>query len=182
MKLTQLQSLLAINEAKAPAPASKKNTSDFDGIKAIVEDALGDLSDKLGKGGSLSTLMKSSGADKVDKTVLKNIVEKTAEYKKAIERLLMDADFIISQLDEELITEGKEFEDSAEFTDEFYGIHQDVMKLKGKMKAPRWMSWMKSTDANFSTECVEPAKNAIRTVDELSRLLDEIDAEFDKAN
>lgn len=180
MELTRLKSLLAINEAKAPV--LKKNTSDFDGIKAIVEDALGDLSDKLGKGGSLSTLMKSSGADKVDKTVLKNIVEKTAEYKKAIERLLMDADFIISQLDEELIVEAKEFEDSAEFTDEFYGIHADVIKMKGKMKAPRWMNWMESTDTNFGTECVEPAQNAIKAVDTLARLLDEIDAEFDKAN
>ncbi len=187
MELTRLKEILELTPAQ-PIVAEAKSKP-IDGIVSIVEDALGDLSDKLGKGGSLATLMRDSGASKIDtvkdasgKNVLQQINALTVEYKKAIEKLMVEAELLISQLDESIILEADEFDDSAEFTEEFYGIMQDVTKMKKKMKAARWMAWMKSTDENHSTECQAKAKNAIAAVVFLEDTLKAVDDELEKAD
>jgi hypothetical protein len=81
-----------------------------------------------------------------------------------------------------LITEAKDYSDSGEFTDEFYGIVQSVAKIKQLVKNPRWMAWMKTTDSNFATSTVEPAKNFVSAINDADRALSEIDEEFDKAS
>jgi hypothetical protein len=185
MELTRLKEILDLTPAKTVIAEAK--TKPIDGIVSIVEDALGDLNDKLGKGGALATLMKETGASKLDivinktgKNVLRQINDLTAEYKFAIERLMVEAELLVGQVDESIILEGKEFEDSAEFTDEFYGIMQDITKMKGKMKAPRWMAWMRTTDENFGTSCESPARAAITAIGNLEAQIQDIDAEFDK--
>lgn len=202
MNLTRLQELTAIQnpalneENKIQPKAPRDPEHDFEGIKSIVDDALGDLSDKLGKGGSLATLMKDSGASKMDtvkdadgKNVLAQIVAKTSEFKKAIEKLMTEAEILVSQVNEgtsvagDVLTEANsDYSDSSEFTDEFYGMMESITKIKGKMKNARWMKWMKTTDSNFGTECEVPARSAISAVNTLSAQFDDIDAELDKAS
>jgi hypothetical protein len=192
MKFSRLQSLAGQGLTEA-----KSATSDFDGIRGIVEDALGDLSDKLGKGGSLSTLLKSSGAAKLDtvkdadgKNIEKQIVALTTDYKKAITKLLMEAELLVSQVQEgqgsgsgSVLLEAKsDYGTSGEFTDEFFGLFDHVNKLKAVIKAPRWMEYMKTTDTNFGTDTAEPAASAISALNSLDAALRDIDAEFDKAN
>ena len=106
MNLARLQELTNLVESTSKNTAANLNEgrstmSDFDGIRSIVEDALGDLSDKLGKSGSLAALMKSSGAAKLDtvkdadgKNIQAQIVAKTVEYRKAMEKLLMEAEML----------------------------------------------------------------------------------------
>jgi hypothetical protein len=84
---------------------------------------------------------------------------------------------------EDVLTEANsDYEDSSEFTDEFYGMSQDIEKMKSKMKNPRWMKWMKVTDTNFGTECESPARAAITAVGTLSTQFTDIEDELDKAN
>jgi hypothetical protein len=192
MNFNRLQSLAGKGLTEA-----KSATSDFDGIRGIVDDALGDLSDKLGKGGSLSTLMKSSGAAKLDtvkdadgKNIEKQIVALTTEYKKAITKLLMEAELLVSQVHEaqgsgsgSVLLEAKgDYSDSGEFTDEFFGLFDHLNKMKAVIKAPRWLEYMKMTDTNFGTSTVESALSTISALNSLDAALHDIDAEFDKAN
>lgn len=185
---------------KSPAKVSKmvfnkaeavQAAKDIQGIRNVVDDALSDLMDKLGKGGNLDKIMKASGAyqldtvkDKNGKAVMAAIVEKTAAFRSEIDQLLTEAELMIHQvsLTEGLITEAKDYSDSGEFTDEFYGIVQSVAKIKQLVKNPRWMAWMKTTDSNFATSTVEPAKNFVSAINDADRALSEIDEEFDKAS
>ena len=193
MQLTRLQELLATTQEEARLEEGKKHYSDFNGMMRLVDDALGDLKDKLGKGGTLATLFKESGASKLDtvkdeagKNVLNQIIATTTEYKRTIEKLLMEAEILISQIaDDEpkkVLKEASEYDDSSEFTDEFYKMQSQIIDIKSKMKNPRWMSWMKATDSNFGTECEAPARSAIQAIGTLEAQMADIDAELDKAS
>lgn len=198
MELIRLKELLESAQTAQAAEVLQegaKHTKDFDGIRGIVDDCIADLREKIGKGGMLATLMKESGASKLDtvkdadgKNVLNQIIAKTTEYTKAIEKLMTEAELLVSQVNEgaaptgKVLVEGKDYSDSSEFTDEFYGIVQQVAKMKQAMKNPRWLAWMKTTDSNFGTETEVPARAAIQAVNSLDAQLSDIDAEFDKAN
>lgn len=81
------------------------------------------------------------------------------------------------------LTEAKtEYSDSAEFTDEFYGVMQTVQSLKKIMRSPRWMRWMESTDLNFGTKAAAKAKDANFALGKLEASLIEIDDELESAN
>lgn len=197
MELTRLQELMATRQATVITEASKKQEADFDGIRNVVEDALADLNDKIGKGGNLATLFKESGASKLDtykdsdgKNVLAQILAKVSAFKKEISSLMTEAEILINQAqmsegvemdDDEMLTEAKEYSDSSDFTDEFYGIVQQVAKMKQAMKNPRWMGWMAVTDNNFGTDTQTPARSAITAINSLDAQLSEIDDELDKA-
>lgn len=190
MELSRLKEFLEITPSKLITEKKKSDVA-FDGIKSIVEDALGDLGDKLGKGGSLATLMKSLKAEQLDtkkdedgKTIMQAIAAKTAEYTKAIKKLMTEAELLSTQLAEgkRLVLEAKDYEDSSEFTEEFYKMQGEIIDIKAKMKAPRWIAWMKVTDSNFGTDTMTPARSAISSVNSLEKAFTEIDAEFDKAN
>lgn len=82
------------------------------------------------------------------------------------------------------LLEGKNYDDSAEFTEEFYGVVQKVNDIKRVVKAPRFMGWMKSTDHNFGPSlaggdeddmdavtgqtCESVAREVIESVDSLA--------------
>jgi hypothetical protein len=262
MELTRLMELTAgARISMQLIQEAKKAEQDFDGIRAIVEDALGDLDDKLGRAGSLKTLFKTSGAEKLDstpdesgETVLSQIIAKTREYKRQIEKLMTEAELLISQTaddkepvteakknftDQEqkskgwyhkgsdketvmsfgnkmssknkagkhadknggtvhygymddktgrlknlkqAVTEAKEYSDSSEFTNEFYEMMKDIADFKKTVKNPRWMAWLKATDDNFGTDCQTPGRAAITAINTLDAQLNDIDAEFDKAD
>lgn len=196
MNLTRLQELVSLTEAAAPAKSapSRSAASDFDGIRSVVEDSLADLKDKLGKGGNLATLFKSSGAAKLDtvkdkdgKNIMAQIVALTTEYTKAVEKLMMEAEVLVMQVSEgqdlegEVLMEGKGYDGSEEFTDEFYGISADIEKMKAKMKNPRWLAWFKLTDQNFGTETSEHARSAIQSITTLSSDFTALEGELDQA-
>lgn len=75
-----------------------------------------------------------------------------------------------------------DYKDSADFTDEFYGIMSDIQELKKIMKSPRWLRWMSSTDENFNTSTVKHAKEAIFALSKMEESLNKIDTEFDSVN
>ena len=110
MELTRLKELLESAQTAQAAEVLQegaKHTKDFDGIRGIVDDCIADLREKIGKGGMLATLMKESGASKLDtvkdadgKNVLNQIIAKTTEYTKAIEKLMTEAEILISQVNE----------------------------------------------------------------------------------
>lgn len=278
MKLTRLQELLETRIDEATAAPKRSAASDFDGIRSIVEDSLADLKDKIGKGGNLADLMKSSGASKLDtvkdaagKNVLNQIIALTTGYTKAVEKLMTEAEILVSQVnegieldDEDMLDEAKkeltsaekktcgwyivdpdgdnagyrdsavgkrkadsdcesankdqprgnrckvvygymkdgngdvkklpspmyesliqeansDYDDSSEFTDEFYGMSQDIEKMKMKIKNPRWLKWMKVTDQNFGTDCEAPARAAIAAIGTLSTQFTDLEEELDKA-
>lgn len=190
MELSRLKELTTISQGETIAEAKNTHEASMDGIEAIVADALGDLSDKLGKGGSLEQVMRDSGAAKLDKikdadgqTILSRITIRTEQYRKEIEKLIVEANLLVSQVSEGLIVEAaNEYDDSADFTDEFYTITGDVAKMQKAMKNPRWMGWMKSTDSNYGTDCEPSGRAAIKAVNDLQAALSDIDDELDKAD
>lgn len=182
--LTQKNEPVQVVEAKSAA-------SDFDGIRSVIEDSLADLHDKVA---ALMDLAKSTGADKLDTvkdkdghTVFRKIDRLTRDYKAAMEKLMTEAEAMVmqvaeSQVDEgEALLEGKNYEDSAEFTEEFYGVVQKVNDIKRVVKAPRFMGWMKVTDHNFDTSCEEMGQAVISAVDALHTAVHTLEAEIDKA-
>jgi hypothetical protein len=79
-------------------------------------------------------------------------------------------------------SEAKQYNDSGEFTDEFYDIFAQVNKMKKVMKHPKWMEFMKATDRNSDASLTGPAKDAISAVTDLENALIDIDREFDRVN
>ena len=80
------------------------------------------------------------------------------------------------------LTEAKgEYSDSAEFTDEFYGVIQQITAIKKIMKSPRWAKWMQSTDENFGTKVVSKSKDATFALDKLDEALRNLDTELSNA-
>ena len=199
MELTRLKELMAprIDESVI-TEASKKQEADFDKIQDAVDLALKDLQLELGKGGDLAALFKESGASKLDtykdadgKNVLTQIHLKVAAFKKDIGSLMSEAGVLVNQAqmsegiemdDEDLLLEAKEYSDSSDFTDEFYGIVQQVAKMKQAIKNPRWMNWMKITDTNFGTDTQTSASSAITAINSLDAQLSDLDNELDKAS
>lgn len=99
--LQELGSLLGKSNRRLNEAKSKP----IDGLSDIVKDAVGDLSDKLGKGGSLALLMKATGADKLDvvkdkegKVILQAIVSKTNDYVKDITKLMTEVELLMAQM------------------------------------------------------------------------------------
>lgn len=197
-----LSSLTSLNQKEAPAQVveAKSTASDFDGIRSVVEDSLADLHDKVS---ALMELAKSSGAVKLDTvkdkqgmTVFKSIEKLTKDYKAAMEKLMTEAEAMVMQVAEgqvdqdAALLEGKNYDDSAEFTEEFYGVVQKVNDIKRVVKAPRFMGWMKSTDHNFGPlspsedgegepmagqTCESVAREVIESVDSLAEHLNTLE-------
>lgn len=64
-----------------------------------------------------------------------------------------------------------EFEDSAEFTDEFFGTLEKVFE---KINSRRWKNWMKMTDQNYPT-------HTVAALEDVKRALKKLEAEIEKA-
>lgn len=187
--LSRLRELSALTEGKEELTETKHDKA-FAGIARIVDDALGDLNDKLGKGGSLAELMKTSGASKLDKTkdaegntILKAIIMKTTAYKKDIERLLMDAEMLVMQMNEEqsLSEATGNYDGSVDFTAELNKLEARVVDVKTIVKNPRWIQYLKATDNNFGTNCEGIGKDVISSLNELDASLSELEDELDRA-
>lgn len=186
MELSRLKELTTISHnGRIETMVEAKSAKSFDGISSIIEDALGDLSDKLGKGGSLSDLMKSSGAAKLDtvkkdgKNVMAQIAALTAEYTSAMKKLMVEADLLVSQMDEGLITE--KYEDSTDFTEEMGTLSVGVDEIGKIVKSKDFMAWMKVTDKNYDTQCETAAKGVISSFGELKKSVELLNDELDKA-
>lgn len=98
----QLSRLAAL--ASKPLTEAKSASSDFDGIRSVVEDSLADLHDKVT---ALMTLAKDTGALKLDTvkdkdgmTVFKKIDKLTKDYKKEMEKLMSEAEVMVMQVAE----------------------------------------------------------------------------------
>lgn len=112
MELSRLKELISSTSSQnqddiETLEEAKSAASDFDGIRSVVEDALGDLCDKLCKDGALADLMSECGADKLDTVkdkdgynVCKKMDKLTKDYKAAIEKLLMEAETMVMQVAE----------------------------------------------------------------------------------
>lgn len=198
---TTLSTLTSLVKKEEPVQVveAKSAASDFDGIRSVVEDSLADLHDKVE---ALMELAKSTGAMKLDTvkdkdgmTVFKKI-KKLADDAQQIKKLMTEAEAMVMQVAEgqvdegDALLEGKNYDDSAEFTEEFYGVVQKVNDIKRVVKAPRFMGWMKSTDHNFGplggededdmdadaagtppTSCESVAREVIEDVDSLAEHL-----------
>lgn len=143
-ELNRLRELAALFQPKA-APVvestGSKISKDFDGIKRIVDDSLGDLHDKLGEGGALETLLDKAGLTALDKnadtdgaTILERLAVRTAQYKKEVDNLLIEVELMLAS--DSSMNEAKE-DQSEEI--EAYGV-------KG-MKSTPWRKKFKNRAA-----------------------------------
>jgi hypothetical protein len=80
----------------------KSASSDFEGINSIVSDCLADIDEKVD---ALLELARQNGIDKLDTvkdadghTVLKKIRKMTTDYKKQMEKLMMEVEVMMMQV------------------------------------------------------------------------------------
>lgn len=67
-----------------------------------------------------------------------------------------------------LLTEGfdpmagpgpNEYQDSAEFTNDFYTVHDQLTKMQELVNSEKWVAWMNITDENYMTSCAAESEN-----------------------
>jgi hypothetical protein len=115
-ELSRLRELAALFrprvEVSVVAEDANKSISDFDGIKNIVEEAIGDLEDKLGEGGSLETLLDKHGLSDLDKkadadgaTMLNRLAVRTEQYKKEVMDILLEIELMLASNVKESVQE-----------------------------------------------------------------------------
>lgn len=76
------------------------------------------------------------------------------------------------------VSEAKnEYEDSAEFTGEFYNLNDDLKKIAKIIKSKRFENWMKDTDSNFGTHSMQ-TYNSVKL--DLSKLFSSFDTLIDE--
>jgi hypothetical protein len=190
MSFTHLSQLAALRTT--PVTEAKSQSSDFDGIRSVVDDCLEDLTDKIA---ALVDLAKATGAAKLDTvkdkdgmTVFKKLDKLTKDYTSAMKKLMTEAEALVMQVAEGedadglLLTEGaKDYADSAEFTDEFHDLMGKVNDIKRIVKAPRWMDYMVTTDHNFDTSCESAGATVAQAVTALDKAVAALEDEIDKA-
>lgn len=163
--MSTLRELLALNEAdKAECKFCKgdvvrltksafKKASKADGAKMGAEDASAKVKDNM-FGGTKITFSKDFHGKK-----------------------MWDVkDLEIATVSEDVITEAKEYEDSADFTNDFTMISDELNKIKKIMNTAKWKAWLKVTDENYATNCVSKGQAAAKAVDAAVKAY----AEFDK--
>jgi hypothetical protein len=129
----------------------------------------------------------SKSVDKAHVYTSKAAAAKAAKLRNDQSGLKDDESFVVRpKFDEALETlgtllEGKDYSDSAEFTEEFYGMISKVNDIKRIVKAPRFMNWMKVTDHNFDTTCVEGGKAVVAAVDALHSAVNDLENQLDTA-
>lgn len=197
-EIDAIRKLVSEAFASMKAAAKAKNS-------AGVEEALDDLKGEIGDGGSLESLMKSSGALSMDyiadddgQTSLTMIQKATETLEKevsagnykniaAVERkvmnLLDEIDMMVSSgMNEEVLVEAKaEYEDSADFTEDFYSLSSHVNNLEKIVKTPKFKAWMHVTDTNFGTECESKAANLSAALSNLKAALNDLEEELENA-
>lgn len=70
-----------------------------------------------------------------------------------------------------IMAKKKEFEDSAEFTDQLYDVHSHL-------NDKRMLRWMEDTEHNYLTSAkglVDKYKNIVKQYNEVVKLLEELD-------
>ena len=186
--LASLSSLIA--KPEEVMVEAKSHSSDFEGIRSVIEDSLADLQDKVE---ALMDLAKATGAIKLDTvkdkdghTVFKKIAKLAADAQQ-IKKLMGEAEMMVMQVAEgqvdegQPLLEGKDYGDSAEFTEEFYGVVGKVNDIKRVVKAPRFMNWMKVTDHNYDCNCEQLGRAVIDATDALHKAIHELEDSLDSA-
>ncbi len=79
-----------------------------------------------------------------------------------------------------VLEEGKkkakeEYDDSAEFTDELADVGAAIEKVAAILEQKRWTDWMKITDQNYSTGCVDANRRMITKFKELKNLYEQLE-------
>jgi hypothetical protein len=173
---------------------ARDTSSDLDGIKSVVDDCLADLSEKIGKGGALADLMKSSGADKLDTvkdkdglTMSAKLAKLVVDFKKEVEKTMTEVELMVTsttptKMNEGLLNEGKDYSDSGEFTEELFAVGAHIQDMKKIVRMPRWNAWMVSTDHNFGTTSVSLSNDFATKLSELDKAFDALEDELHSAS
>lgn len=190
MSLTRLQELASLHQAAFPAISTqvdeaKKPKDSFHAIQDFINDSISDLEDALGSPDKEGTLYGLEPRPSVYK-----LAAALAAFKKVVEKTLteVEVDFMSDEaedakkLKEGLITEGKDYEDSGDFTNELHDIGTAILKLKQITRQPRWKNWMRVTDENFSTSTVALEKDFSESLTQLDKSFDALEDELHSAS
>jgi len=197
--LADLSALMPSAQKPQPVVEARDPSADFDGIKSVVTDNFADLEDNLGKSGKLMQLFKDHGLDKLDtsedesgRTMSGRIAEAAkliAKAKKMVMDTMDEMELMVAsaapeksdKMDESLLAEGKNYDDSSEFTDELHKVGSKILELKSIIRQPRWINWMQVTDHNFGTTCVSLNNDMHGKLVELDKAYDALEEELLRA-
>lgn len=192
-RLAEISSLIA--QPAALVQEAKSQSTDFEGIRSVIEDALADLQDKIE---ALTDLAKTTGAVKLDTikdkdglTVFKKLLKVSKDYKKDMDKLMAEAEAMIMQVaegqvdrqvDGDVLTEGNlNYSDSADFTEDLTAVGSRVHDIKKIVRQPRWKAWMHTTDQNFDTSTVALEKDFAEKMLALDKAYDALEDELIRA-
>jgi Sec7-like guanine-nucleotide exchange factor len=80
-----------------------------------------------------------------------------------------------------LTEEKAEYEDSADFTEELSDVEEMTKKLFDIVGSKRWSNWMKITDTNYSTHCVQINKRLVDNVTKVKNCIEQLMDDLDDA-
>jgi hypothetical protein len=101
-RLRELAALLQPKRDPEPVAEAKTPEGDFAGIRNVVEDALADLYDKLGEGGTLETMVDKHGVSSKAEADLTAMVRALDAMKKVVKNSLDELEFLLASTNESL--------------------------------------------------------------------------------
>jgi hypothetical protein len=86
---------------------------------------------------------------------------------------------VADKMAEGLVLEAKkDYDDSGDFTEEFFGVGAKIHDMEAIVRQPRWNNWMASTDHNYSTSCVALSADVISSLKALEEAFDALKGEI----
>lgn len=83
---------------------------------------------------------------------------------------------------DEVIDESQEYEDSSEFTAEFYSLFSKLEEVKKIVQSAKFKHWMQATDTNFSTDVMSLVPSVEEGITALEASLKALEEEISKAD
>ena len=117
-RLRELAALFRPRAEQVVEEASPGSLNALDGIRSVVDDAIGDLEDKLGHDGALEHLLEKNGLG--NKLFISHLASGLREYKKETTRILGEIEKMLVELE----MQGDEISDSdLKAHDEIFARH-----------------------------------------------------------
>ena len=128
------------------------------------------------------SIVESMIAIKCKTKVAEQLLMNELKYNKNLEVSIVEAIIPAVELTSVIVeANGMEYEDSSDFTEDMTTIEADIIKIRHMLTSPKWKAWMKDTDQNFSTNCVEASRKAVEDLKKFETTYDKFMDEIHSA-
>lgn len=77
--------------------------------------------------------------------------------------------------------DGEEFKDSADFTEDFFGMVDELKTMKVELTKTKWRKWMEDTDSSFATSTASLFNESVQKMNDLVDVMELLANELESA-